>query len=244
MILEVVADTRETGAHVDPRRLGVLAPPAAGQLEQLWRVDRPAGEDDLAALDPLRAPAAPLDVDRHGATAVEDDARHERPRPDGEVLSAADRPQIRLGGAQTAAAVDVAIEGREALLSIPVDVLCALVARLNACLEEGPEQRVGRRTAFHDKRAVVTAPGVVRGSGETGLHLLEVRQAVGVVPRLHPGVGRPALVIERVAALEDLPVDARRSAEDTAAGVVDAPATHERLRLRPVAPVVVPTADR
>src|SRR4029079_5559287 len=101
-----------------PEGREVLGPTDTRQLEKLWRVDGTAGEDDLAALDPLGAAAAPLDVDRHGATAVEDDTRHERPGPDDEVLSAADRPQIRLGGAQSAAAVDVAIKGREALLSI------------------------------------------------------------------------------------------------------------------------------
>ena len=90
----------------------------------------------------------------------------------------------------------------------------------------------------------MAAPRVVRRGREARLHPLEVRQAVGVVPRRHPGVGRPALVVERVAALEDLAVDARRAAEDLAAGVVDPPAVHERLGLGLVPPVVEPAADR
>ena len=75
-------------------------PPDARQLEQLRRVDRAAGEDDLAALDPLRAAALPLDVDRDGAPAIEHDPGHERPRPQVEVPAAANRPQVRLRGAQ------------------------------------------------------------------------------------------------------------------------------------------------
>ena len=140
--------------------------------------------------------------------------------------------------------MDVPVERREPLLSIAVDVVGQVVAGLLAGGEEGREQRVRRRTALQDERPVVAAPRVVGGGRQARLHPLEVRQAVGVVPGLHPGIGRPALVVERVAALEDLAVDARRAAEDLAAGVVDAPAVHERLRLRLVLPVVVAAADR
>ena len=90
----------------------------------------------------------------------------------------------------------------------------------------------------------MAAPRVVGRGREAGLHPLEVRQAVGVVPGRHPRVGRPALVVERVAALEDLAVDARRAAKDLAAGVVDPPVVHERLGLRFVLPVVEAAADR
>ena len=59
-----------------------------------------------------------------------------------------------------------------------------------------------------------------------------------------PGVGAPPLVVQRVAALEDHPVDAARAAEHLAAGVVDPPPVHVRLGLGLVLPVVEATADR
>ena len=67
---------------------------------------------------------------------------------------------------------------------------------------------------------------------------------MGEVPRFHAVIRTPALVVEWVSALEDLAVDARRSAEDLAARVVDAATVHERLWLRLVLPVVEPAADR
>ena len=85
---------------------------------------------------------------------------------------------------------------------------------------------------------------IVGRGREAVLHPLEVGQAVRVVPGRHARVGRPALVVERVAALEDHPVDARRAAEDATAGVIDATAAHERLGLGLVAPVVEARPDR
>ncbi len=90
----------------------------------------------------------------------------------------------------------------------------------------------------------MTAPRIVRVRGQRGLHPLEIGQAVGEVPRLHTRVGRPALEIEWVAALEDLTVDAAAAPEDLAARVEDPTAVHERLGLGFVAPVVEPAADR
>ena len=192
-----------------PRALEVGGATDPAQLEQLRRVDRAAGEDDLAAFDALRPAALPFDVDGDGAPALEHDAGHERPRPDGQVLPATDRLQVRLRGRQPPAVVDVPIERREALLAVAVDVVGQVIARLLAGGEERLEQRVRGRTAFQDQRPVMAAPRIVGGGRQAVLHLLEVRQAMGVVPGLHPGIGRPALVVERIAALEDLAVDAR-----------------------------------
>ncbi len=244
VILEVGADARHVGDDRDAERLEVRRPPDARQLQQLRRVDRAAGEDDLAALDPLRPPTLPLDVDGDGAPAVEHDLGDERPRPDGQVAPAPDGLQVRLRGAQPAAVVDRPVERREALLAVTVDVLGQLVAGLLAGREERPEQRARRRSALQDERAVMPAPRVVGRGREARLHPLEVRQAVGVVPRRHPRIRRPALVVERVAALEDLAVDARRATQDLAPGVIDPAAVHERLGLGLVLPVVPAAADR
>ncbi len=98
--------------------------------------------------------------------------------------------------------------------------------------------------AFEDEGPRVPSELVALGRGEAVLHPLEVRETVRVVPRLHAGVGSPALVVQRVAALEDHPVDGARPAEHLAARVVDAPAVHVRLRLGLVLPVVEAAADR
>src|SRR5579863_5117127 len=55
---------------------------------------------------------------------------------------------------------------------------------------------------------------------------------------------RPALVVQRVAALEEDPVDAARHAEHFAAGVVDPPPVQLRFGFWLTLPVIEPAADR
>ena len=100
--------------------------------------------------------------------------------------------EVGLRGRQPPAVVDVPVERREALLAIAVDVLGQVVAGLLAGREEGLEQRVRGRTALQDERPVMAAPRVVRRGRQARLHLLEVRQAVGVVPGLHARDRRPS----------------------------------------------------
>ena len=96
-------------------------------------------------------------------------------------------------------------------------------------LEERTEQRVVDRASLEDEWPRSAAP-LIRAR-EAGLHALEIRKAVGVVPRLHPRVGRPTLIVQRVAALEDHAVDAARTTENLAAAVSDAAIVHEGLWL-------------
>ena len=104
------------------------------------------------------------------------------------------------------------------------------------------EQRRIRRAALEFERPVVVAP-LVR-SCKARLHPLEVRQAVRPVPVLEPRQRAPLVVVHRVAALEDHPVDARRATQHLAAGVVHPSPVHERFRLGLVLPIVEATADR
>ena len=242
VVLQVLADARQVVDDVDAERLQLGGVADAGQLQQLRRVDRAAADDDLVGVRPPGRPAAEVERDARRPRAVEHQPAHERVGLHGQVRPVHDRVQVGAGGAQPAAAVDVAVEGRKALLAVAVDVGRELVAGLLDGLEERLEERARGRAALEHERAVAAAPLV--GARQARLHLLEVRQAVGVVPRLHPGVARPALVVHRVAALEDHAVDAARAAEHLAAGVVDAPVVHVRLGLGLVLPVVEAAADR
>ena len=152
------------------------------------------------------------------------------------------RTQVGLARGEPPPARDVAVELGEPLLAVAVDVIGQRVAGLLNGFEEGPEQRGLGGAALQDQRARTAAPGI--GSGGGGLHPLEVRQAVGVVPLLHARVGRPPLEVQRVPPLEDHPIDARGATEDLAAGVEDPATTHVLLRLGLVLPVVEPVADR
>ncbi len=241
----MLAHARQVVHHVDPDRLEVTGVADPRELQQLRRVDRPAAEHHVAghgALGRSVAPARVLHTDR--ARAVEQHLRHERARLDGEVRTSAHRVQVGPRRREPPAVVHVAIERRESFLSIAVDVVGQLVAGLLHGLEERAEQRAGRRTTLEHEWTRVSPVLVGSVGGEAALHALEVRQAVRVVPRLHARIRRPPLVVHRVAALEDHAVDAARSAEHLAAGVVDAPAPHVGLGLALVLPVVEAAADR
>ena len=214
----------------------------ARQLQQLRRVDRPAAQDDLARVHPPDGPAPVRVLDADRARAVERHLRHQGARADVEVGPRHHGVQVGAGRGQPPPAVDVAVEPGEALLAVPVDVVGERVARLLRRLQERAEQRVRGRPALEDERSAVAAELVVGLGGQAVLHAHEVGQAVGVVPGGHPGVGRPPLVVQRVAPLEDHPVDAAGAAEHLAPGVRDPPAAHVRLRLGLVAPVVEPAA--
>jgi hypothetical protein len=163
---------------------------------------------------------------------------------DREVAAMHHRVQVGACRAQPATAAHVAIELGEPFLLEPVDIGGDRVPGLLRGFEKRAEQRVRGRTTLEFERPAVAAVYVVAVGRQAVLHPLEVRQAVGVVPRLHARIRRPALVVERVAPLEDLAVDAGRAAQDLAAGVVDPTAVHERLRLGLVLPVVEAAADR
>src|SRR5690606_1249002 len=133
---------------------------------------------DLARLDAL---AVADDAGR--PLAVADDPLHEGPGPDGQVAAPAHPVEVRAGGAEPTAAVQVAVEGREALLAVAVHVVGERVPGLLHGLEERLEQRPLRRPALQLERALPAAEVAVR-VGQAALHLLEVRQAVRVVPAL------------------------------------------------------------
>ncbi len=213
----------------------------AAELEELRCVERAAAQHHLVALSRLHLAAHGV-LHAGGAGAVEVDAMDESAGDDLQVGALHHRVQVGARRAEASAAVHVAVEAGEALLLVAVDVAGERVAGLLAGFEEGLDERVLRRAALEHEGAAAATPLV--DAGQAVLHLLEVGQAVGVVPGLHALVGGPALVVERVAALEDHPVDAAAAAQHLAAGVVHPAAVHERLGLALVLPVVEAAADR
>ena len=118
MVLQVLADAGQVVHDVDAERRELRGVADAGELQQLRRVDRAAAEDHLARADRLAA-----DLDADGARALEHDAVDERAAAHLEVRALHHRMQVRARRAQPAAAVDRAVELREALLPRAVDVV-------------------------------------------------------------------------------------------------------------------------
>src|SRR5207248_1154009 len=121
----------------------------ARELEHLRRVDRAAAEDDLAGADETAA----RDVDADRPRALEDDPGHETAALDVEIRPARHGVQIGARRAQTAAAADRAVEGREPLLPNAVHVVRQRVPGLLNGLEERLDERIRRRPPLQDERA-------------------------------------------------------------------------------------------
>jgi hypothetical protein len=209
----------------------------AGELQQLRRVDGAAGQDHFTGGDLMGLAVAAVG-DAGGHVALEVDLGDEGPGQDGQVLPAELRPQVGAGGGEPLALVDVAVERGEALLAVAVDVVGQRVAGFLCGGEEGLEQRIGGGTALQHQRAGVSAQFIVGIGCERVFHPVEVREAVREVPRFHAGVGAPALVVERVSALEDHAVDGAGAAQHLATGMGHAAAAHVRLGIGFVAPVI------
>src|ERR1039458_2748340 len=136
--------------------------------------------------------------------------------------------QVGASGAEAPASVNRAVEGGKPLLAKTVHVAGEFVATFLDGAEKGPEERTGRRTAFEHQGTV--RPAVLVAAREAVLHPLEVRQAVRVVPLSHAGIAGPAFKVHGVTALEDHAVDAARTAQQLAPGVVDLAPAHVRFR--------------
>jgi hypothetical protein len=252
VVLQVLADARQVSHDRDAERGQFSGVAHAGKLQQLRRAERSRAHDHLPAVGAPRRPGpGAAQTARHElhpgrARPREKDPRHVHPGLDAQVWPAHPRVQVRPRGRQTAALVDVPVEGGEPLLAVPVDVAGKRVPSLLHRLEERLEKRTRGQPALEHQGPGRAAELLVRtpGSGQAVLHPLEVRQAVRVVPVGHAGIGGPPLVVERVAALEDHPVNAARPAEHLTARVVDPAAVQERLGLAGIPPVVEPAADR
>ena len=129
------------------------------------------------------------------------------------------RVEVRPGGAQPPTASHVLVEGGEPLLAVPVDVVGAAEPRLLARRRARPR----RAPMSAGPRSSSSGPSPPRHSSTPARQVsirLKYGQAVGVRPVGHAGSLRPLLVVGRIAALEDHPVDRRRPTEHLAPGVV------------------------
>ena len=148
MVLQVLADAGQVVHDVDAERRQLARVADAGELEQLRRVDRAAAEDHLARADRLAADARrrprAFPRTRRGST----NARQRTSRFGRDI----DRMEVRARRAQPPAAADRAVELREALLPVAVDVVRQRVAGLLHRLEERVEER-RRRPARARARA-------------------------------------------------------------------------------------------
>jgi hypothetical protein len=163
-------------------------------------------------------------------------------RLDPQVRPCSHRPQVRHCGTPAAPAIRRPVHRAEAFLPVAVHVVGRRVARLPAGLDERAIQRILHFASGDAERAL--AAMVVVGALQPRFGAPEVRQAMRVRPRFEAARRGPAVIILRVAADVDHPVDRRRAADDAAARTRHAAPVHVRLGLRLVRPVVCVALQR
>ena len=239
MVLQVVAHAWQIQDLLHARFLEPCAGADAGTLQDLWRGDGAAAEDDFAAgKGGAGAGAIDLVAHAHGAGAFEEDDIDHRARLDGERVALAGHVQVAArGGRAPALAGDEAVHGAEAFLLVAVEVIGARVAGLHAGLDHGLEEGVGAGFCRGDLDGAVAAV-VVIGTDVAPLGLAEVGQHVVVAPVGQAVLFRPVVEVQRVAADVAHAVDERRAAQTLAPAAVHATVVHVGFGIGLVAPVV------
>ena len=235
VVAQVLAHPGQRLAHGDPQLAEQPGRPDPRELQELRRVDGPAGDDHLArrAHHPPLAAAQILHPDR--AVAFEQDPRRVGVRAHVDVAPLHGGAQVRARGAHPAVAVDAALEVADAFLPLAVVVG---VARDADALRAGDERLAQRMTPVEilDHELAVAAPVPVVARPDAAFAAPEVGQHVRIAP---PAVAelRPGVEVHALAAVVDVAVDRARPAERLAPRLPDPAPRGALARLGLVEPV-------
>ena len=232
MVVVVGADAGRILHHCDPHLAQMLCGSDAAEHQDLRRLDRSGAEDHLAP----RAEHPPVgQLDSGRAAPFDQHPRDMRAGLQVDVAARHRRAQHRARGGLAPAVADQPLAAAVTFRVRAVKVGAGGELQLAQRVHEGVVEPVRVRHDLHVHRArcpVEHALGivlVVLGAGEIGQHF-------GVGPAGRAQV-RPVVVIGRMAAEIDHPVDAARAADHSPARHRDRPPGHARLRHRGKAPV-------
>ena len=234
VVLQIIADAGRVEHDLDAVLLQQVGRSHAGELQQLRRVIRAAGDQDFLAR-PRRAHAAFLLVfDRFGATSFEQDALRQRRGFDMQIAAGLRRAQIGERRAGAAAAPCRGLEKSRAFLGRAVEIGIGRNAGLGGGDHKGFRQGIVVPPIGHRQRSVAAV--VFVRSALLALGLLEIGQHVVIAPA---GIAAltPAIVILVLAPHIEQAVDRARTAEHFSARLEHLPAVQSRFRLGLVHPV-------
>ena len=208
----------------------------AGKHQELWRVDRAAGEYDFApGKGPHRVAAAGRVFDADCAITVKQHTVDQRTDFDTEIGAAQRWSQVSDRGATPAAVADRHLPPREAFLLAAVEVVSPPVAGRGARGRESFDDRIGKACIPRRQRAIAAAIGI--GAAFPAFLPPEIGQHMCIGP-LCEACGGPAIVIAAMAANVRHRVDRGRPADYFAARDFDLPAVHARLWIGRIHPIV------
>src|SRR5665213_1190307 len=240
VILQIPADAGQIEFDVDALGREFGGGPDAGGEQQHRRVDRTAGQDQLAPrADTLDLPVA-FDLDADRATAFEQNPPHMGSGHQFEIAPIEVRFEVADRGRTAPAIVDVERRETDAVDAFAVEVRIALVLQPLASFDKGLR---GSRWPLdvRDRHRAAGAAPLIRAV-DAMLHPLEIGQHIPVAPALRTQP-LPFVIVAWCAAQENKSVDGAGAAQHLAARPDDAAAAEARLRLGLVAPVHVRIGD-
>ena len=241
VVVEVQAHARGVGHDRDLQQLELLRAAQTGQHQELRRVVRAAGDDDLALGPELEWLAEADALDAHRALTLEEELQHLDVCLDREVRAVHRGVQVRHGGAGPGAPPVGDLVPADAVLLGSVEVVVRLQPAGLGGIDERPRERVHRAAVRDGKRPAGAVPVV--GAAFVVLGALEVGQHLVVAP---PGPDQvaPLVVVRAIAADVDHGVDRGAAAKDLAARQVDPPVAAVRLVPGRVIPVLRAAVER
>src|SRR5712691_9825859 len=234
VVLQLGPDRRHVGDDVYSERLEQRRRSEPGQLQELRRVERAAGDDDLrVGICNAGRIAAPV-FDADGAASGKEDPARQRVRYDGEIGPAARLAQIADRGRAAAPTARGQLEITGAFLGGAVEIVVARKARLLRGRDESLAQRmrfahIGNRERPADPVQRILAARLVLGAAEIGQHILEAPAGIAELA--------PMIEVRRLAADVEQAVDRARPAQHFPTRLDDPPAVELRLGLRAVEPI-------
>ena len=234
VLAQVLADARQSVAHLDAERAQPLRLTDARQFEELRRVDRSAAHHDGAARSGFARLASDRIAHAGAAFALEQEPFGERPGLDPQVGASLRRIEVATGRTHAPARGDRGLAHGDAVLLGAVVVGIVRDPDFAGRLDHGGIERTGRGGIGDLQRARAAAKALV--AFVVAFHALEEGKDVLVGPALVAHL-RPGVEVLRLAAHEGQAVDGARAAEQFSARHRDAAAVGAGLGLGTVEPV-------
>lgn len=211
MVVQVLADAGQVRGHLDAELAQVRGRSDTREHQQLRRIDRAAGQDDLACgvggvLDAV-APVA--HTRRRGA--AQQHLRHEAVGAHRQIRAVERGTQISVGGGPASAVLAGDLVPAHALLRRAVEIVVRLESGGDGALHPGVGEFVGVAPVLDVERAPRTVEVVVETG--VGFRATEVGQDIVVAPAGRAVLVAPAVVVGAVAADVDHGVHRRAAAE-------------------------------
>src|SRR5215469_13712841 len=234
VVLQVGSDSRHVGDDVYPERLEQRRRSEPGQLQELRRVERAAGDNDLRVGVRNAGRIAAAVFDAGGAASRKEDPARQRVRYDGEIGPAARLAQIADRGRAATPMARGQLEITGAFLRGAVEIVVARKSRLLRGCDESLAQRVrfahvgNRKRPAHPMQRILAAR-LVLGAAEVGQHILEAPAGIAELP--------PMIEVGRLAADVKQAIDRARASQHFPPRLDDAPIVELGLRLRAIEPI-------